>query len=68
MRTQHWLKVSTLKWQKATRKQFIEAERGAGFYPKSGNGTATAGFSGGGIEGKLTILPTKHRKATRLRR
>jgi hypothetical protein len=46
--------VSGLAWQEATREQFIQAERGAGFYPKSGSGVATGGFSGGATQGRVT--------------
>ncbi len=52
--TRYWLRVGTLAWQQATETQFISAERGAGFYPKSGNGVATGGFGGSGIEGRVT--------------
>lgn len=50
----YWLRVGTLPWQEATMQQFIKAERGAGFYPKTGDGTATASFSGSGVEGRTT--------------
>jgi len=51
----YWLRVSTLPWQKATKEQFIEAERKAGFRSSSGYGeVATNSFIGGGIQGRTT--------------
>ena len=51
----YWLRVSSLPWQEATAKQFIEAERAAGFHPKFGCGPfATSGFSGNGVAGRIT--------------
>ncbi len=55
MRERFWLRASSLLWQEATREQFIEAERRAGFRPKPGCGDiATGGFSGGSIQGRIT--------------
>lgn len=36
-----------------TKEQYIQAERNAGFYPKSGNSPATASFSSGTISGRV---------------
>lgn len=36
-------------------KQFIQAERAAGFHPKSGDGIATGGFSGVGVRGRVVV-------------
>jgi hypothetical protein len=52
--TRYWLQIVGMPWQEATEEQFIAAERAAGFRPKSGTGSATGGFSGGGINGKIT--------------
>jgi len=46
-------------WEKdckeVSKEQYIQAERAAGFYPKSGgkNDIATAGFSNGTITGRV---------------
>lgn len=41
-----------------TRQQWIQAERGAGFWPKDGgNGLATGGFYGAGIHGRIEYAP-----------
>ena len=53
----YWLRVrvSGLPWQEATREQFVQAEREAGFHPKPGCGdVATAGFGNGITEGRVT--------------
>lgn len=45
-------------WDEVTREQFIAAERAAGFRPKGGgDGLATAGFSGGGVRGRIEVVP-----------
>ncbi len=54
MSARYWLRVNGLAWEEATKDQFIKSERGAGFYPKYGNGLATAGFSGGSVQGRIT--------------
>jgi hypothetical protein len=36
-----------------SKERFIRAERSAGFYPKSGEGLATGGFSANGIQGSI---------------
>jgi len=41
------------KWDEVSRREFIDAEREAGFYPKGGIGVATAGFSHGSVEGRV---------------
>ena len=51
----YWLQICGLEWQEATRGQFIQAERAAGFHSKGGIGElATAGFNNGTIIGKIT--------------
>ncbi|MBT4849331.1 hypothetical protein HON36_00575 [Candidatus Parcubacteria bacterium] len=55
MKERYWLQTGTLAWQEATREQFIQAEKSAGFYPKPGCGdVATAGFSGKATKGRIT--------------
>ena len=55
MKERYWLSVAGLPKQEATREQFIQAERAAGFRPKGGgNGLATGGFHGGGVSGSIT--------------
>jgi hypothetical protein len=55
MKDRYWLQTGTLAWQEATREQFIQAERNAGFHPKPGCGDiATAGFSGRSTKGRIT--------------
>jgi hypothetical protein len=45
-------------WQEVTEQEFVNAERGAGFYPKPGCGpVATGGFSAGGQRGRTVSLP-----------
>lgn len=39
--------------KEVTEKEFIRAERDCGFYPKSGSGCATGGFSSGGTHGYI---------------
>jgi hypothetical protein len=65
---QYEVKIGEGKWRKVTLDEWIEHERNAGFYPKSGDGPATAGFSrwagGVDIEGRIvTKKPAKKRKA-----
>ncbi len=51
----YWLRISGLPWHEATREQFVQAERSAGFCPKPGCGpVATAGFHSSGVEGRIT--------------
>lgn len=52
--TRYWIRAVGMPWQEATIDQFIRAERAANFYPKSGEGIATGGFSGANIDGKVT--------------
>ena len=53
--THYWLRISGLPWTEVSEVKFVEAERAAGFYPKPGCGpVATAGFSSGVVEGKVT--------------
>lgn len=40
-------------FKEVTVKQFIQAERSAGFFPKAGQGVATGGFSGRGVRGRV---------------
>ena len=55
MRERYWLSVAGLPKQEATKEQFIQAERAAGFYPKGeGNGPATGGFNSRGVAGSIT--------------
>lgn len=55
MEARYWLRLSGLPWQKATRKQYVQAERTAGFRPKLGCGdVATASFQSGAVEGRTT--------------
>ena len=54
MKERYWVRLDGMRWQEATREQYIKAERAAGFYPKVGDGIATGSFSGGGIEGRTT--------------
>ena len=42
--------------QEVSKEEFIQAERAAGFRPKSGNGCATGGFSGGGVRGSMKLI------------
>ena len=53
-KTSYWLRISGLQWQEVTREKFIEIERLSGFYPMKGQDIATAGFSGGAVEGRVT--------------
>ncbi|EAM7657038.1 hypothetical protein GSB13_003858 [Salmonella enterica] len=39
--------------KEVTQEEFINAERAAGFYPKSGSGVATGGFGSGDIRGRV---------------
>ncbi|MCK5475812.1 MAG: hypothetical protein KAI71_04500 [Candidatus Pacebacteria bacterium] len=51
---EYYLKASwQKKYDKVTEKQYTTAERNAGFYPKSGEGTATVFFVGKGISGRI---------------
>ncbi len=51
----YYLKADWQKdYQEVTKKQFIAAERAAGFRSKLGpNAVATGGFSGNGVSGKV---------------
>ncbi len=40
-------------WKEVTKEEFINAERAAGFRPKSGDGVATGGFGGNGVSGRV---------------
>ena len=52
----YWLRIPGFEYQEVTRDKFTEMERKAGFYPKVGcSPIATAGFSTGTIEGKITV-------------
>ena len=42
--------------KEVTQAEFIRAERAAGFYPKSGSGVATGGFSYGDICGRTELV------------
>ena len=51
---EYYLKASwQKKYDRVTEEQYTTAERNAGFYPKSGKGTATAFFIGKDISGKI---------------
>ncbi len=52
----YWLRIRVkgLQWQEVTHAQFLEAEAGAGYVPKAGGDTATAGFGTKQIEGRIT--------------
>lgn len=64
MKTRYWLRILNLPWQEATKEQFIQAKRSAGFRPKDGCGRmATAGFDNGTLRGRVT-----HGEITELRR
>ncbi|MEK7600581.1 MAG: hypothetical protein AAB463_01300 [Patescibacteria group bacterium] len=56
MQLRYWLQVQGCPKHEVTRERFIQAERNAGFYPKSGSGDvlATGGFSSGDILGSIT--------------
>jgi len=41
------------KWDEVSKKEFIDAEREAGFYPKGRGRVATAGFIHGSVEGRV---------------
>ena len=41
-------------YKEVTKEQYIKAERNAGFHSKSGDGIATASFTGCGISGKTS--------------
>jgi len=46
------------EYREVTKEQFIDAERAAGFHSKFGSDSvATAGFSGGGISGRIEPDP-----------
>ena len=53
-----WLRPTGSKdaWREVSESDFIKAERAAGFYPKSGHGVATGGFSSTSAteEGEIT--------------
>ena len=61
MSTKYFLKVDWQEsWSEVTERQFITAERAAGFRPKGGgDGLATGGFSGGGVSGGIEIIQDK---------
>lgn len=40
-------------WTEVTERKFIEAERKAGFHPKTGNGVCTGGFNAYGVHGRV---------------
>lgn len=42
--------------QEVTIEEFIMAERQAEFHPKHGNGLATGGFSGNGVNGSIELI------------
>ena len=42
--------------QEVTKEEFITAERAAGFRPKYGDGLATGGFSGNGVNGSIKYI------------
>lgn len=46
-----FIKVGEGPTREVTRKEWIDYERQAGFWPKGGNGPATGGFTGGGLNG-----------------
>ena len=48
---EYFIEHSVFGVKKVTLSEWIDAERSAGFYPKSGEGPATGGFRGGGIKG-----------------
>ena len=54
--TRYWLREGNDPWKEVFEEEFIKAERSAGFYPKSGNGVATGGFSSSRsrFEGRVT--------------
>lgn len=55
MKERYWLRISGHAWQEATKDQFVQAERSAGFRPKPGCGdVATGGFSNGSLQGRVT--------------
>lgn len=56
MAKRYWLRTKEDPWQETTENEFIRAERNAGFYPKSGNGVATGGFSStrSNVRGRVT--------------
>ena len=57
MKEKYYLKGN---WEKeygeVSKKQFAEAERNAGFYPKGGGLVATAGFFSGSVQGKVEFI------------
>ena len=52
MQTYHLKTVWSIE-EEVTLDQWIQAEQAAGFFPKSGNGPATGGFSSGSISGRI---------------
>ena len=60
----YWLRYRDQPWQEATRDEYIQAEHNMGFFPKEGEGIATASFfSSRGTEGRTThgeITEEKH--------
>jgi hypothetical protein len=49
----YWLQTGEGPHSQVSLRQFIQAERGAGFLPKGGNGPATGGFSSGALTGTM---------------
>lgn len=58
MQVKYYLSHPDLGETEVTKERFIEAERQAGFYPKSGNpeDCATGGFGAGGITGHVRYV------------
>ena len=50
----YWLQIHGLEWQEVTKVKFIEMERTAGYYSKSGRSVVTDGFSTNSIKGRVT--------------
>ena len=63
MLTKYFLKADWQEdWSEVTERQFITAERAAGFRPKGGgDGLATGGFSGSGVRGRIEMVSEKLR-------
>jgi len=57
-KTKYFLKADWEdEYKEVTEKQFIAAERGAGFHSKFGaDHVATGGFSGSGVSGKIEYV------------
>ncbi|HHA2249955.1 TPA: hypothetical protein ACOEHG_004897 [Enterobacter ludwigii] len=52
----YFISHSVFGEREVTQAEFISAERAAGFYPKSGSGVATGGFSSGDISGRTELI------------